>query len=208
MTSSGNAVARLASADRILVIGPSGSGKTYLSLLLARLLDRDVIHLDNRFWHPGWVSTPQAQWRESVHRMVEADRWLMDGTYESTLETRISAADTIIVIERSRLACLWGVIRRSIIHRSAPRPDAPPGQPIDRAFLCYIWRYPTQTRPAIDAAISQHGHGKNVIVVRGARGIRTLLAELRAHRGGRALTAPERRADGRQTSDTGRSRKP
>jgi hypothetical protein len=69
----------------------------------------------------------------------------MDGTYESTLPVRLAAADAVIVVERSRWSCLWGVLRRTLTHGSGPRPDAPPGQPIDRAFLRYIWRYPART---------------------------------------------------------------
>lgn len=183
MTSRRDRIERLASADRILVLGPSGSGKTYLSRRMAPLLGHEAIHLDRRFWRPGWVPTPRAEWQRVVRGIVSVDRWLIDGTYESTLELRLPAADTVIVIEQSRVACLWGVLRRSLAHGRRPRPDAPAAQPIDRAFLRYIWRYPTRTRPLIDAAIERHGQDKNVIVVEGGRGIRSLLAELRAHSG-------------------------
>lgn len=181
MTARADSVGRLASAERVLVLGPSGSGKTYLSRRMAPLLGHEVIHLDRRFWQPGWVATPQAEWRQAVQAMVAGDRWLIDGTYESTLDLRVAAADAIVVIEKSRLACFWGVLRRWLVHGRKPRPDAPAGQPIDRAFLRYVWRYPTHTRPLVDAAIARHGPHKNVIVVKGSRGIRSLLAELRSH---------------------------
>jgi adenylate kinase family enzyme len=164
MTARGDPVSRLASADRILVLGPSGSGKTYLSRRMAPVLGHEVIHLDRRFWRPGWVATPQAEWREAVRAMVDL---------------RVPAADAIVLIERSRAACLWGVLRRTLANGRKPRPDAPAGQPIDRAFLRYVWRYPTHTRPQVDAAIARHGPDKNVIVVKGSRGIQALLAELR-----------------------------
>ena len=38
----------------------------------------------------------------------------MYGTYESTLSLRIPAADALIVIEQSRLTCLWRIIERKL----------------------------------------------------------------------------------------------
>jgi adenylate kinase family enzyme len=173
------AVDALISSNRILVIGPSGSGKTYLARRLARLLESPVIHLDACFWRPGWVSTPQAEWRQRVDTLIRPARWIMDGTYESTLQLRIAAADAIIVIERSRPACLWGVLQRTITHRSAPRPDAPRGQPIDRAFLRYIWQYPVRTRPLVQRLLAEHGRHKAVVVLNGPGDIDTLLLQVR-----------------------------
>jgi adenylate kinase family enzyme len=80
--------------------------------------------------------------------MVRKPAWVIDGMYESTLNLRVPAADTIIVLERSRFACLWGVCTRMLAHRGGrERDDAPAGQKLDRAFLKYIWQYPTRTRP-------------------------------------------------------------
>lgn len=190
------AVDALISSNRILVIGPSGSGKTYLARRLAGLLACPVIHLDACFWRPGWVSTPQAEWRQRVETLIQPARWIMDGTYESTLQLRIAAADAIIVIERSRPACLWGVLQRTITHRSAPRPDAPPRQPIDGAFLRYIWQYPVRTRPLVQELLAEHGRHKAVVVLNGPKDIAGLLSQLR--------TRP-RASTGEHSSDRPRS---
>jgi adenylate kinase family enzyme len=171
------AVDDLISSDRILVVGPSGSGKTYLSRRLGELLDRPVVHLDACFWRPGWTSTPQDEWRQVVAGLIRPARWIMDGTYESTFRVRLAAADAVIVIERSRWTCLWGVLRRTMTHGNAPRPDAPPGQPIDRAFLRYIWRYPVRTRPLVRRLLAEHGRHTTVVVLDGPRDIDRLLLQ-------------------------------
>jgi adenylate kinase family enzyme len=147
----------LLSAKRILVLGPCGSGKTCLTRDLSRILDLPAIHLDARFWHPGWISTPQPEWRRVVSSLIREKSWIMDGTYESTLDLRIPAAEAIIMLNRPRWLCLWRVVRRSLIYRNKPRPDAPSGQPIDIAYLRYIWRYPRQTDTLVRALIEQHG---------------------------------------------------
>jgi len=145
------------SAQRILVLGPCGSGKTCLTRQLSRILKLPAVHLDAHFWNPGWISTPQPEWRRVVDSLIEQPSWIMDGTYESTLDLRVPAADAIIMLSRPRWYCLWGVLRRSLIYRNKPRPDAPSDQPIDRAYLRYIWNYPVQTDRQVRALIEQHG---------------------------------------------------
>jgi hypothetical protein len=91
----------------------------------------------------------------------------MDGTYESTLDLRIPASDAIIVVESSRLACLWRVLKRKATIDDSQRPDAPAGQKLDGAFLRYIWRYPTVTRPIVFDSIRRYGQDKPLIVLEG-----------------------------------------
>jgi adenylate kinase family enzyme len=170
-----NFLAELSASRRILVLGSSGSGKTTLSCCLAPILDLPLIHLDAMFWQPGWIPTPEPQWRATVASLAERESWIMDGMYEATLDLRIPAADTVILVESTRLACLWRVIRRKITIDDANRPDAPPGQPLDRDFLRYIWRYPAVTRPYLDRMIRQHGPDKKLIMLRSPRDIRDFL---------------------------------
>ena len=80
-------------AERILVVGPSGSGKTRLSLRLGELLSLPVVHLDAHRWRPGWVALSDRDWRPVVAELTRAPAWIMDGTYESTLDLRIPAAE-------------------------------------------------------------------------------------------------------------------
>jgi adenylate kinase family enzyme len=157
VTSNGDSVDALLSAERILVLGPCGSGKTHLTRQLSRILDLPAVHLDANFWHHGWISTPQPEWRRMVISLIKRDQWIMDGTYESTLDLRIPAADAIVMLSRSRWSCLWGVVRRSLMYRNRQRPDAPSGQPIDVPYLRYIWRYPTRTEPLVTSLIEKYG---------------------------------------------------
>ncbi len=169
---------QVASSKRILVLGSSGSGKTTFSIRLGQILQRNTIHLDAEFWQPGWVATPQSEWRAKVASLIEADSWIMDGTYESTLDLRIPAADSVIMIESSRWTCLWRVLKRKATVDDQRRPDAPGGQKLDRAFLRYIWRYPTVTRPIVLDAIRQYGPNKTTIQLTGSSQIENFLQQL------------------------------
>jgi adenylate kinase family enzyme len=180
LTISRQSVDALMSARRILVLGPCGSGKTFLTRELSRILDLPVMHLDAKFWHPGWISTPQPEWRRVVSSLIEQDSWIMDGTYESTLDLRIPAAEAIIMLNRPRWSCLWGVIRRSVIYRNKPRPDAPPSQPIDLAYLRYIWKYPVRTDTLVRELIDEHGSHIPVVRLEKRENIELLLSAMQA----------------------------
>jgi len=174
----------LMSARRILVLGPCGSGKTCLTRALSRILELPAVHLDARFWQPGWISTPQPEWRRTVTSLVREKSWIMDGTYESTLDLRIPAAEVIIMLDRPRWLCLWGVVRRSLAYRNKPRPDAPSGQPIDIAYLRYIWRYPRQTDTLVRALVERHGPRIPVIRLDKQADTRSFIASLQSRAGG------------------------
>lgn len=160
-------VAKLIDSKKILILGSSGSGKTTLAIQLSRILNLDVVHLDARFWRPGWHSTPQEEWQATVAQLAARPSWIMDGTYERSLHLRIPAADALIVLERSRMACLWRVIKRKLTINDEHRPDAPPGQPLDWPFIRYVWHYPRVTRPIVYEFIRQYGLEKSLIVLKG-----------------------------------------
>ena len=174
------AASQLKRAKRVLVLGSSGSGKSAFTSDLSTLLALEPIHLDAHFWKTGWVSTPPHEWEARVRTLIHKPHWIMDGTYERTLPLRLPAADTVIVIEDWRVACLYRVLKRKFTVDDQNRPDAPPGQKIDRAFLRYIWHYPTLTRPYVYRCVEDCERPQNLIVLRGLRGISRLLRQVRA----------------------------
>jgi adenylate kinase family enzyme len=99
----------------------------------------------------------------------------MDGTYESTLDLRIPAADCIVLIDNPRWSCIWRVLKRKATVDDERRPDAPAGQKIDRAFLRYIWRYPAVTHPFVLDCIRKYGPDKATVRLRGMSEIQRCL---------------------------------
>lgn len=168
----------LESSQRILILGPSGAGKTRLALQLGRLLKIELVHLDFYFWKPGWVATPQDVWRETVEWLAQKEKWIMDGTYESTLDMRIPRADLVILVEDHRWNCLFRALRRRVWNDRTTRPDAPPGQRLDGAFLRYIWKYSRVTRPIVMEKLNRYGPGKPTVTLRGQKDIQKLVHEL------------------------------
>jgi adenylate kinase family enzyme len=172
------AVARLKSANRILVIGCSGGGKTTLSLQLCRRLGLPFVSMDREFfWLPGWVNRQKAEERALIAAKVAEDQWLMDGTGPSTFDLRLPRADVVIWVRLLRKVCLWGVIKRTISSYGRERLEMAPGCPerLDWEFLRYIWHFESRFVPKIEAGLKQHGPNVPVFQVKRRGDMRALL---------------------------------
>ena len=143
---------------KVLVIGSGGSGKSTFAKRMGQLLNIKVIHLDTHYWNPGWVETPKADWLKTVEELVKRDSWIIDGNYSGTLDLRLKACDTVIFLDRSRLTCLWRVLKRLFLYRNKARPDMTAGCPerFNLGFIHWIWDYPGRTRPKVLRMLSEN----------------------------------------------------
>ena len=73
-------VSKLREARRIIMIGAGGSGKSTLASHLGKLLNLEVIHLDQHYWSVGWKETPREEWEKIVWRLTERESWVMETT--------------------------------------------------------------------------------------------------------------------------------
>lgn len=168
-----------------MIVGNGGSGKSTLAQQLGHILGLEVIHLDRYFWKAGWTPTPREEWRAVVGGLVQREQWVMDGSYASTLDLRLPAADTVVFLDLPRWRCLWQVIIRLVRYRGETRPDLAPGCPekFDLPFLKWIWQYPATDRPIVTAALARHTAGRSVVILRSPREVGRWLDQLRQGRG-------------------------
>jgi adenylate kinase family enzyme len=164
--------------QRVAVVGPGGAGKTTFARQLADRTQLPVIHLDEHFWRPGWEPTPRDEWRAIQERLLAGDRWIVDGNYGGTLETRLQRADTVIVFGIARTRCVTRAFLRSVRNRGrAVQADGCP-EHVDREFLRWIWRFPRDSKPRLDAALYEHAQHTRVITFRNPREVRAFLRDL------------------------------
>ena len=166
---------------RILVIGSGGSGKTTLARALAARTGLPVIHLDQLFWHPGWIATPNDEWDRRVGELVARDAWIMDGNYGRTLPMRLAAADTVVFLDMSRLVCTWRILKRRLLHIGRGRPDVAPGCPeqLSWEFIQWVWTYPSRRRAGILRSLEAVRREKQVLILKNTSEVIDFLERVR-----------------------------
>ena len=100
--------------EKIAVIGCCGGGKSVLTKKLSKIWGIPAYHLDDLFWHEGWIGTEHEDWQRINRELVENKRWIIDGTYSSCLEIRMKNADLIIFVDLPLWLCFFRVIKRQI----------------------------------------------------------------------------------------------
>jgi adenylate kinase family enzyme len=131
-------------ARRIAVLGSPGSVKSTFARQLGERTGLPVVHLDRLYWNPGWVESSWQVFRERHAAVIREDSWVIDGNYSSgDRQARLERADLVVVLEASRLACLWRVGRRSVVLHGKTRPDMPDDCPerFSLSFLAWIWNW-------------------------------------------------------------------
>lgn len=152
--------------NRILVLGSPGAGKSTFSRRLGIALGFPVIHLDAHFWEPGWEIPEREAWVETQRELIDSsDSWIMDGNYGSTIDVRLRAADTVIVLDCSTYICLYRVLKRWLQYRDRSRPDMAEGCPekVDVEFLRYIWSFPSEKLAPIERRLDRLDDEKIVV---------------------------------------------
>lgn len=164
--------------ERVAVVGSGGAGKTTFCRELGRRTGLPVIHLDRYFWRAGWKPSSVDQWRKTMAELVAGDRWIIDGNYGASLDLRLARTDTVIILAFSRWRCLARVLRRWWTNRGhAVQADGCPER-LDWQFLRWVWRYPTDSRPRIDAALAQTAQQMQVVELASPGAAQSFLREL------------------------------
>jgi len=165
---------------RIAIIGSGGAGKSTFAQALSQRLDLPVIHLDPIFWRPGWVEMPPAEWRARQEAMVREEAWIIDGTHAPTLDVRLGAADTVVLLDLNRFVCTWRVIKRRFRYGRRFRFDRAPGcdERLDANFVRWVWTYPSRGRPEALAAIADHAPDATLVRLTTRRAVKQFLSDL------------------------------
>jgi adenylate kinase family enzyme len=150
---------------RVLILGRAASGKSTLAARLGEITGLPVIELDKLFWKPGLLPTPREQWVELQQRLVDEDRWIIDGDlgpYDA-VEARLRVADTIVVLDFSLVRCAWRAVRRSREHAD---------------FWLWLWRYRRKSRPILVEAINKLAPQADLHILRNPKALKQFLAHM------------------------------
>ena len=99
---------------RICIIGGSGTGKTTLAKNLGKELNLPVYHIDGINYLENWETRDKTERDKIILEKVNDDKWIIDGTYCSTLKARLKKSDYVIYLDYSSAASVKGVLERFI----------------------------------------------------------------------------------------------
>lgn len=161
-----------------MVIGPCGAGKSTASHKIAAALSLPLHHLDKLHWSDGWVEGSKDELHRALAPIVASDSWLIDGNYGSTMEMRLTRADTIVYLDYSIALCLWRAAKRVWQYRGRSRPDMAKGCPerFDLEFFRYIASWNSHARPRTENLIT--GSGVRILRFKNPRQLDQWLSKL------------------------------
>ena len=166
--------------ERVMIIGCSGSGKSTLACALGEKTGLPVVHLDQIWWSPG---NGQHLERPEFDRLLaletEKPRWILDGNFHRTLETRLEQCDTVIYLDFGRLACLKGWLGRVVKNWGHARADMAEGcnERFDPEMFGYIWNFNNVRRPGYYRLLKSR-RDKQVIILKNRREVKKYLENL------------------------------
>ncbi len=143
---------------KIVIIGSPGAGKSTFAHALGGILNIEVFHLDRYFWQPGWKEYARETRIEIEQQLIKGkDRWIIEGTYLGSSDSRLQAADTIIFLDMPPLLCLWRAVKRYITYEGYARPDIPEGckERLSPFYILKILVFPHRGRKLFRAKIKE-----------------------------------------------------
>lgn len=147
---------------RVMVTGCPGSGKSVFSRKLQAITGLPLIALDNVWWKPDRTHVTREEFDARLAEILEADEWIIDGSYSRTFEPRIAACDTAILLDYDTDVCMQGIMDRV----GQERPDIPwTEQSLDPELVALVETYRERNNPVLFELFSRYAD-KRVLIFR------------------------------------------
>lgn len=149
---------------KVAIVGCGGSGKSHVARALGDVLDAPVTHLDAAFYDDEWNELSMEKFAAVQRDLVAKEKWVIDGNYNSTLQIRLQACDTVVLMDVSTLAALWGVFSRQLRHGAGHKGNGVHNR-IHWGVIKYVATYRRKMRPRVMAKIDQFATGHADVVL-------------------------------------------
>lgn len=142
--------------NKISIIGCSGTGKTILANNLGKELKLPVYHLDGINYLSNWEKRDEEERDKIILEKANEDKWIIDGTYNSTLPQRLEKSDLIIFLDYSSFTCIKGIVSRFIKNRGVEKAEIPGcEEQMNREFFWWVVNWKRNKRKRIMEMLHQ-----------------------------------------------------
>lgn len=161
--------------DRAIVIGCPGAGKSTFARRLRDETDLPLYYLDNLWHKPDKTTVSRDEFDKRLGEIVLRDKWIIDGNYGRTLETRFQFCDTVFLLDLPTEECLAGVESRI----GKPREDMPWVEAeFDEEFRQWILDFPQNEMPKVYEMIDKYRSEKNIYIFHSRDDVENYLAKV------------------------------
>jgi adenylate kinase family enzyme len=150
--------------EKVAIVGCGGSGKSHLARQLGAVLDAPVSHLDAVYFDDDWNVLPMEKFAAAQRALVAEPRWVIDGNYNSTLPIRLEACDTVVLMDVSTPAAVWGILSRQLRHGAGHKGNGVHNR-ITWGVIKYAATYRRKMRPRVLAKIEEFAAGHAEVVL-------------------------------------------
>lgn len=158
---------------KIIVIGSPGAGKSTFSRQLRDITGLPLYHLDMINHKPDRTTASREEFDRRLSEILRTDKWIIDGNYQRTIETRLKYCDVVFLLDFPLDVCLAGAAARV----GKKREDMPwVEEELDEEFRQWIVDFPSVQLPEIYQALDRY-RDKSIVIFKSRQEIDEYLKE-------------------------------
>ena len=112
------------------------------------------------YWNEDKTTVDSDIFKSRLNEVLSYEKWIIDGNYQSTMELRMKACDTIIFLDFDVNTCLEGIkLRKGLKREDMPWIE----DKDDLEFINFIKKFNESNRPNILDLLEKHKDKKILI---------------------------------------------